>query len=1557
MGYFGTENDKAAWGVIMNRARNWLVMGVLTLAFLMIAGVGLFVAWLATSGYDVGVADPGKGQPAAEAKGSAYQTTRFLAVRNPTSQRLRVWVQYHNPKAEQGSQWLPADPAATARAILFQLPPRKVTFLEHNGTRISADRVRLWAESESGWTWPAYQGEDLWLVDKDPTGQRRYRADRVETFTHSFDPPKDDTTFHERLLQVENPTSQVLRVQAQALIKGPDGKETWRPSAPTTVRPGQKLSLRGADGWLLRGSQARVWAQAASGRLFRWWTHQEKAVSLVNAEGYQAREIDTARIIFELPENNPQAQPEAAEAVFRLKPDQVQVPQVVGMKVEAARKELAKVGLKAGFEDVQASVADLVTSQEPKAGWKPLVPEVLLTVQASVPHVVGGTYAEAKAKLEAAGLVASTTEEPKGVVTRQDPAAETLVKKGSKVALGFGDPAAGIKVPNLVGRTFEEARENLAALGLKIAPSKETTGRVESQDPPADTPAERGSTVTVTLREADQVKVPDLAGKTYAEAREVLEAAGLVIAGADETMEGKVESQDPPAGTPVDRGATVTVVLGAVAKQKVPVPNVVGLDKEEARAALEAVGLVMAADDDSPTGPIESQDPAAGTEIDEGATVTVRFSDTKEAPPEQPPVEPPPEQPPQPPESPLQPPEDPPQPPDQPPQPPDQPPQPPDQPPQPPTVDNVEVPNVLGLTLNRARVRVLVAGLNFQPQGNPVRSVAQTQFPVAGTQVPRGSVVVVGFPNAERVAVPKVVNLPLDQARRVLEARGLVAQPVGDPTQSPVRTQNPAAGTLVLRGSPVVITFAAQQVRVPNVVGLNLAGARNALQTAGLVIQVQGDPNRGPVRFQAPAAGTLVARGSAVNVFFGTNSDIRVPNVIGLNLNEARARIEGAGLLLRTQGNPTLGPARNQTPVAGTLVARGSPVTVVFAPAARVRVPDVVGANLARSQQLLTAVGLVLQAQGNPNVGPARSQTPAAGTLVARGSTVVVVFGGAEQVRVPLVLGLNAANARARIEAVGLVMQVQGNPNQGSVRSQTPGASTLVARGSKVTVVFGGPEQVRVPNVIGADLARARQLVTAAGLALQSQGDPRTGNVSAQKPLAGTLVARRSTVTVTFPAAASLVRVPSVIGLGYAPAKARLEGLGLVVKVQGDNKGTVRTQSPAAGADVAKGSAITVVFAPPVTQVVVPNVAGASYANAKGSIEKAGLVVKAQGDTKGTVRSQTPGAGTKVTKGSEVTVVFQAPATKVGVPSVVGATYADAKARLTAAGLVIHTQGDVRGTIRSQSPAAGTEVAKGSTVTVVFQAPVTKVRVPNLVGASYANARAGLERAGLVLHGQGDMRGTVRSQSPAAGTEVTKGSTVTVVFQAPVTRVRVPNVVGATYANARAGLEKAGLVLHGQGDMRGTVRSQSPAAGTDVAKGTMVTVAFQTPVTKVRVPNVVGASYANARAGLERAGLVLHGQGDMRGTVRSQSPAAGTEVTKGSMVTVVFQAPVTQVHVPSVVGTNYTDARARLAAAGLVIRAQGDVRGTARSQSPAAGTQVAKGSTITVAFQAAHAKP
>jgi beta-lactam-binding protein with PASTA domain len=128
-------------------------------------------------------------------------------------------------------------------------------------------------------------------------------------------------------------------------------------------------------------------------------------------------------------------------------------------------------------------------------------------------------------------------------------------------------------------------------------------------------------------------------------------------------------------------------------------------------------------------------------------------------------------------------------------------------------------------------------------------------------------------------------------------------------------------------------------------------------------------------------------------------------------------------------------------------------------------------------------------------------------------------------------------------------------------------------------------------------------------------------------------------------------------------------------------------------------------------QVDVPDVTGLSRDSAQDLITKAGLEPaveeRASAEPQDDVISQDPAGGTKIDRGSTVTIVVSKGIEKVSVPNVVGLTRRDAVAQLRSVGLVAAVrQTDVTdpsqdGVVTDQRPAAGIEIEKGKQVVVI----------------------------------------------------------------------------------------------------------------------------------------------------------------------------------------------------------------------------------------------------------------
>ena len=328
----------------------------------------------------------------------------------------------------------------------------------------------------------------------------------------------------------------------------------------------------------------------------------------------------------------------------------------------------------------------------------------------------------------------------------------------------------------------------------------------------------------------------------------------------------------------------------------------------------------------------------------------------------------------------------------------------------------------------------------------------------------------------------------------------------------------------------------------------------------------------------------------------------------------------------------------------------------------------------------------------------------------------------------------------------------------------------------------------------------------------------------------------------------------------------------------------------------------------------------------------------------------------------------------VTVPNVVGTTQAEAAAALQGAGLKVGRVSQdpaaqaKPGQVVSQAPAAGAKIDEGGTVDLVIAA-VPLVEVPKVVGLDRAAAETTLKEAGLAIgtvtqRQTADVEpGVVLEQTPTAGKQANKGSTVDLV-EATAALAKIPNVVGRPLADAKAAIEAVGLKVGKVTEKEstnvapGVVSKQSPDAGSEVNGGSAVDLEVGT-APKVKVPTVTGASVSEAVIALARAGLSL---GDVQhafdpavaaGFVKSQDPGEGTSLPVGSKVGLVVSKGTQSGTVPDVVGLTEADATLVLEADGFVVQVSrvvsADVApGLVVTQAPAAEAQAAPGSTVTI---------
>ncbi len=226
----------------------------------------------------------------------------------------------------------------------------------------------------------------------------------------------------------------------------------------------------------------------------------------------------------------------------------------------------------------------------------------------------------------------------------------------------------------------------------------------------------------------------------------------------------------------------------------------------------------------------------------------------------------------------------------------------------------------------------------------------------------------------------------------------------------------------------------------------------------------------------------------------------------------------------------------------------------------------------------------------------------------------------------------------------------------------------------------------------------------------------------------------------------------------------------------------------------------------------VPDVTKMPYEQAVAQIEAAGFQVgeiKTQYDDtveEGQVIGQNPKGGSKAAKGAKIDLWVSQGSEQVDVPDVTNMPEADAKKKLTDAGFIIgevtqqYSDDVEEGLVISQDPVSGQPANKGSVVKLVVSKGSEQVSVPNIEGLSLDAARKKAEDAGLTInqtgseHSDSISSGCVISQSPAAGTKVAKGTAIGyVVSLGADNTVNVPNVVGNSESYAKSALENAGL--------------------------------------------------------------------------------------------------------------------------------------------------------------------
>jgi len=425
--------------------------------------------------------------------------------------------------------------------------------------------------------------------------------------------------------------------------------------------------------------------------------------------------------------------------------------------------------------------------------------------------------------------------------------------------------------------------------------------------------------------------------------------------------------------------------------------------------------------------------------------------------------------------------------------------------------DTVDVPDVIGKTVQEARLAITAAGFAVREESsteneNAAEGTVIEQKPAPGRQTDSDGSIAIVVARVPQTEIPNIVGEKLEQAKILIAGRGLVlgsteTKESSDRPPGEILEQRPSAGTHSRKGETVDLVVAvAPSIVVPDVRGQPLSQARSALTAAGARIgrveyRKSSKMHSGLVLDQRPAPGQKLETGGKVQLVLAALVDVEVPNTVGWPLSKARAALEKVGLAAgeikkaglhdNTEMKEPL--VRAQFPLAAAQVKVGDAVNLVVAEPG-VRVPDLARMPLERARLLLESAGLAV---GDVNEARSRSvsagsvvkQSPGADKLVAKGFAITLTVAAEPPVKklaMPDFVGAPRAAAIERLHSMG-VRNITSKPVQNAdakpdeVLKQIPDPRSSIATDTAVTLQYAARiKWINAPGKISSsDDARA----------------------------------------------------------------------------------------------------------------------------------------------------------------------------------------------------------------------------------------------------------------------------------------------------------------------------------------------------------------------------------------------------------------------------------------------------------------------------------------------------
>ena len=261
--------------------------------------------------------------------------------------------------------------------------------------------------------------------------------------------------------------------------------------------------------------------------------------------------------------------------------------------------------------------------------------------QVTVPGILNMDQAEATTALQSVGLTLEVAGEEysetvaAGLVLSSDPAPGASAAANSAVAVVLSRGPERYAVPDVRGDPLEAAKTAITEANLLVGVITEDwdpevpAGSVASTEPPFGDELKPGTPVDIIVSKGPKpVRLANYAGSPASEVQAELEGAGLVVTVKEEFStefaEGLVISTLPGKGERVPVGSTVELLVSK-GPPPVEVPYLIDMKRDDAVYLLQDLGLNVEVNEPpfTPLNRVISQDPAAGTLIPAGSTVTI----------------------------------------------------------------------------------------------------------------------------------------------------------------------------------------------------------------------------------------------------------------------------------------------------------------------------------------------------------------------------------------------------------------------------------------------------------------------------------------------------------------------------------------------------------------------------------------------------------------------------------------------------------------------------------------------------------------------------------------------------------------------------------------------------------------------------------------------------------------------------------------------------------------------------------------------------------------------